>query len=346
MAKALHWRKLKLRRVKAQLINSGRLLLSLRRNGNRKNPKHRLSLPAPPSAQPQPRTPRSPKHAMYRVPDLPVLVGFTIWPEMDRLTLIDCYLRSQWNVCPLKPLSKVPLFSKRRWAKLNRSEKIDIFYGEPDYGVGLWLDSTMTVIDVDSARELDYPTLTAVRGDHRHYYFEGAPEITNSVKVLADDIDTKADGGLIVLPPTMHASGIPYQWEHIATPIPVPAALLDIWRAREYERPHPTVIPASTVDLRSLPAIIREGERDETLWRYGRMLRASGVPFSELSAALHAISERFQPQFSRRQVDAKIRHVWKHRNKPGWKLHDLQLQAQPVRPFEVAAHEQTGVEYR
>src|SRR5690349_1987501 len=134
MAKRLHIRKSTLRAAKAELINSGQLILSLRRNGNRKNPKHRLTLPDLPRTQPAPTPQPTPEDAMYRVPDLLPLMAFNIWPELDRLTLIDCYLRSQWNVCPLQPLSKIPQFSKRRWAKLSRSEKIDIFYAEPDYG--------------------------------------------------------------------------------------------------------------------------------------------------------------------------------------------------------------------
>ena len=45
MARALHRRASVIHQAKFELINGGALILSLRKNGNRRNPRHRLSLP-------------------------------------------------------------------------------------------------------------------------------------------------------------------------------------------------------------------------------------------------------------------------------------------------------------
>lgn len=130
LAKSLRRRKADIHAAKLELITAGRLNLSFRPNAKRRNPKHRLTLP---SRQHNALSIGFPN----RVPDCGScrarpLVGLDLWPEMARLDQIDCYLKSGWNACPLKPLGKTPIFTRTRWAQLDRDSKIDVFYHSRD----------------------------------------------------------------------------------------------------------------------------------------------------------------------------------------------------------------------
>jgi hypothetical protein len=241
-------------------------------------------------------------------------MGLDLWGELPRLDLIDCYLKSGWNVCPLRECEKRPVCGRARWAQLDRDAKIDRFYHNPELGVGLWLDSSLCIFDYDSDRQPE-DTLVAVRGSHSHNYFTGTDEIYNTSKQVAPDIDTRADGGLIVLPPTRHTSGDSYQWQALTAPVAVPPSLMALWRTRQA-----TGLP-SGYSLSELPAVIPQGQRDATLWSYGRRLKASGVDFDCLDFRLRQVNrERCRPPLPEREVSRKIAHIWRHRNKPDWNL--------------------------
>lgn len=337
LASALGRRKADVSAAKWHLIDTGQVFLSLRSNGNRRNPRHRLTIPdtipdadfvtkrkrskkrmsviqskdgqtSEPGVSPQPY------NAMSRVPD-PVpanLVGLSLWSDMPRLDVIDCYMKSGWNVCPLVPFGKTPTVKREQWAQVSRDAKIDHFYNNPDLNVGLWIEQ-YTVFDYDSDRQPEN-TLVAVRGDHHHNYFLAHPEIYNTQRDVAPDIDTRAPGGLIVLPPSIHETGMPYQWEILRSPEPVPDKLVELWRHRQ------TIGGPQGFRLDTLPAVIHKGQRDSYVWAYGRSLRAAGASFQQIDLQLRTLNrERLQPQFSERELAYKIRHVWEHRNRADWK---------------------------
>ena len=302
--------------AKWQLVYEGKLILEELPNGKRKNPRHRLTLPTGNSinsilkvADRGPRD-RSTDQAQR-------LVGFDLWHELPKLDLIDCYLKSGWNICPLAQREKKPIFTRDRWSNWKCKHKIDFFSNNPDLGVGMWLDSSLTVFDFDSDRAVPCETLISKRGDHSHAFFEGHAEIYNLSKInqAADfdgDIDTKARGGLVVLPPTVHESGQRYEWQNLVAPAPVPESLLQLWRSRRSGKP-------TGFHLRDLPNVIIQGGRNNTLWAYGRHLKASGASYDVIAAELVAVNAgQCRPPLHAREVDRLIDHVWSHPNRPHW----------------------------
>ena len=225
---------------------------------------------------------------------------------------IVAYMESVWNVTPLVPYGKVPIYKRKEWSKFSRDEKLLIFKLEDEYNVGLWINS-LTVFDYDSDRQPEN-TLVAVRGDHSHNYFQAHPEIYNTQGEVAPDIDTRAKGGLIVLPPSVHETGMPYEWAVLQEPQPVPDKLVEMWRNRQaFGGP-------TGFKLTALPAVIHKGQRDNFLWAVGRSLRASGATRETIADYLHDLNrERFSPRFSDREVDRKISHVWTAPDRPDWK---------------------------
>jgi hypothetical protein len=59
------------------------------------------------------------------------------------------------------------------------------------------------------------PTLTARTpsgGQHRYFRWNGV-DIRNSEGQIADGIDVRADGGYVIVPPSINTNGMTYTWD-------------------------------------------------------------------------------------------------------------------------------------
>lgn len=153
------------------------------------------------------------------------------------------YAARGWHVIPLTR-KKTAL---TKWAKtpFPTNDQIEAWWTRwPRANVGILTGkrSHLGVLDVDGAAGLDTlrqlvaetglnrevlrATLQAssgrVNGGH-HFYFVLNTEIRNSSDA---GLDFRGDGGLVVAPPSVHASGTIYRWIDAATlPLPLPAEL-------------------------------------------------------------------------------------------------------------------------
>ena len=69
-------------------------------------------------------------------------------------------------------------------------------------------------------------------------------------KTLAEGIDLKADGGYVVAPPSVHASGRKYEWLNIREVAPAPAWLKEYGKLPTGEPPERTIAPVDPNDDR------------------------------------------------------------------------------------------------
>jgi hypothetical protein len=60
---------------------------------------------------------------------------------------------------------------------------------------------------------------TPCGGKHRFFVDNGTVSIKNSQSKLAPGIDTRGDGGYVILPPSVNADGTPYVWSNGADPV-------------------------------------------------------------------------------------------------------------------------------
>jgi hypothetical protein len=101
-----------------------------------------------------------------------------------------------------------------------------------------------------------------------HFYFEFPKGINlrNTVSIVAPGIDTRANRGYVVLPPSNHESGKCYELINDVRATPPPAWLLEILVAHETKGSRP---PAKVIDFqvkeRSTDYIIPEGQRNDRL---------------------------------------------------------------------------------
>jgi hypothetical protein len=78
------------------------------------------------------------------------------------------------------------------------------------------------------------PIVETARG--RHYYFQLPKAHIRSATAIAEGLDIRAEGGYVVIPPSIHPSGRPYSWvipplgvdPFGAEPAPPPSWLMEL----------------------------------------------------------------------------------------------------------------------
>src|SRR4029079_14661633 len=81
-------------------------------------------------------------------------------------------------------------------------------------------------------------TFEVTTGTGRHLWFAYSAPIPSTAKRIAPGIDTRADLGYVIVPPSVHPSGRKYQWrqrDHLA---PAPTWLVRLARTR----PQPMIV--------------------------------------------------------------------------------------------------------
>jgi hypothetical protein len=297
LAKGVGCRTSSIKVYKAELEEKRLVKLLLHLNGGRSNPRHeivKLSRPGIPIC----------KH-------ISAACCMDIWGELDRNALIECYLRSNWNIIPFNTHSKKPIdsFSTWDWRRTSISDKMDFFFKHPSLNVGLVVCSHLSIIDVDSKvnewvkNENFQNTLSVSTPNGTHFYFRRDCVITTSTKTVPD-IDTKCAGTYVVLPPSIHPSGQPYEWDIISKPEYIP---IDF--RREWQRLH--FASHSTLKSFVLPDKIYEGKRNDTLWKYGRSLKCQNKTYEEIEIELNKTNDNIcESPIPYGEINNLVKNVW------------------------------------
>lgn len=120
---------------------------------------------------------------------------------------------------------------------------------------------------------------------------------------LDSGVEWKADGALIVLPPSIHASGRRYVWEDSHHPDEIALGPAPAWLAAKVERPGR---PKSA----QVAALIPEGERNIVLTSVAGRMRLVGLPPAEMLAALsEANRTRCRPPLPASEIKQIVRNA-------------------------------------
>lgn len=162
------------------------------------------------------------------------------------VTIALQYLNDRkWCPIPMGP-DKTPLIPWGAFQKrMPDDREIQLWFArtpQPNIGVVCGAVSNLVVLDIDGeegfqsliAKGLEIPkTLTVKTGRGMHYYFlhPGVPT-RNFAKGRSSfplpGVDFRGDGGCVVAPPSLHASGVRYQFEEDLPPAPMPAWLREM----------------------------------------------------------------------------------------------------------------------
>ena len=140
------------------------------------------------------------------------------------------YLRRGWSVIPITSQGKRPLIPWRDYQdRLATDAEVRAWFRRwpaANLAIVTGAVSGLVVLDVDtghggsvSLRALEQangalgPTPSVVSGGGgRHYYFAHPGTPVRNRAGLRPGIDLRGDGGYIVAPPSVHASGVAYRW--------------------------------------------------------------------------------------------------------------------------------------
>lgn len=160
--------------------------------------------------------------------------------------------------------------------------------------------SGLVVIDIDprhggdeSFDELckggEFPrTVQALTGGGgRHFFFKhpGGKVKSDNRGRLGNGIDIKADGGYVIAPPSIHASGKAYRWAPGCHPDDVEVAELPAWLLERIQGPPPKQAAAAPAPG-SADGAIAEGGRSNALTSLAGSMRRKGMGPEAIAAAL------------------------------------------------------------
>lgn len=231
-----------------------------------------------------------------------------------------------YKVFPLSPRSKIPLPGSR--GVLDATNDIDticIWWEQtPDANIGLSTEGKF-VLDVDGA---DNPWHTPEMAEKLqstcgaaqrtpsggwHYFFRApaGSNLRNTAGIIALKIDTRANGGYVVIAPSTTNVGdyvyIPgLELNRAAEDLP----MVPLWlvQAQEKKKDKPTAMPKSAdgqIDqlVTESSNIIAQGQRNSELTSIGGKLRQGGLSQSAIEAALRVVNqERCRPQLDEDEV--------------------------------------------
>ncbi len=140
------------------------------------------------------------------------------------------YLERGFSVVPVPSGKKFPLIKWEEYQKKRpTSEQVTEWWtNTPNANIAIITGaiSGITVVDTEFGCDvsfLPYTSIVKTGGGGYHYYYSYTQNVGNKVRVK-DLVDIRNDGGLVIAPPSIHASGNTYEWVYEAdslSPFPI-----------------------------------------------------------------------------------------------------------------------------
>ena len=204
-----------------------------------------------------------------------------------------------WAIFPLAPRSKIPLKGSKGFKDATRDPQTieKRWKASPCSNIGCATGdaSGLLVIDVDDpesfkvlcrGREIPLSARQTTSPGRMQLFFKmpKGTSIACSASKLAKGVDVRVNGGYTVVPPSIHPdTGRPYDWvEGFELPA-VGLADAPGWLLAEIQSPSKeSEAPAPLQANGDIP----EGQRNDTLFRYGAALRAGGASRKEVLSSI------------------------------------------------------------
>lgn len=231
------------------------------------------------------------------------------------------YAESGYPVFPCAPGTKFPLTEHGFHDASVDADQIERWWSEtPSANIGIATQG-LIVIDIDGDQNpwlvdqqerfvelsIGPVAITPRGGSHRVFRQPNGKAWRCTEGRLAPKVDTRADGGYIVAPPSVVNGGSAYQWVHGLELDVSPDRLPEppVWLAEQLDRlatETPTLADVAAGEFGSNQ--IPTGQRNATLARLGGNMRRVGMSFAEIAAALiQANADRCAPPLTQREVE-------------------------------------------
>jgi Bifunctional DNA primase/polymerase, N-terminal/Primase C terminal 1 (PriCT-1)/Helix-turn-helix domain len=213
-------------------------------------------------------------------------LGLRVFPLHHADALGHCSCRDR--AC--RKIAKHPRITKWQNKATTDRGQIDRWWLKwPEANVGVATGEGLIVADIDGldgellAEDLGLPPtayVTTRRGRHLYYIGDGPTRAG-----VCSGVDIRGEGGYVVAPPSVHATGVEYRWV---------VGLDELAEAPEWltDAPEkPTKDKKTRVTHDDKRPLLEEGERNDHLFRLGSSLRGIGMSEGEIGAALQVANE-------------------------------------------------------
>lgn len=225
----------------------------------------------------------------------------------DMLPYALQYAQAGLRVFPLTPCDKMPLQGSRGlYEATNNLNKIRQWWTtNPFYNIGCATGGDIVVIDIDEGTDNNGgnksgedsitqwqsengqlpDTLTAISGKGgRHLYYRTTHKCSSKTGVIKN-VDIRADGGYIVLPPSIHPNGNRYTWvDDFSIDKIVPANDV-VYKLIDTNHKSPNASAGND-------NIIPQGIRNDTLYRKGCSMQGRGLDDNVIYSRLADINNK------------------------------------------------------
>lgn len=163
----------------------------------------------------------------------------------------------------------------------------------------------------------------------QHLIFEASSEkLRSRTGTFGPGVDTPAEGGYIVAPPSLHISEERYEWSNKVPPGRIPEWILELWPRIDPVSPDfHRVTPQKDTAVSLLDGPLPEGQRNDSLTRVAGWLKLYHPP-SAVEALLLAINDaRCVPPLDVAEVQAIVMSVSRY-PQPGVNGHPTSCRSQ------------------
>jgi putative DNA primase/helicase len=157
-------------------------------------------------------------------------------------------------------------------------------------------NSSIEKIEEESGR-VESPVESITGGGGRHIYYLHPGGYVKSKNGIMDGLDIKADGGFVVVPPSIHVTGKHYQWNMTKNGNVGQFPLMPIWLEQAINSKSVSVYHENANE------IIPEGKRNSTLTSIAGRLRRQGLSEDAIFRDLIEINEdRCMPPLNENEI--------------------------------------------
>lgn len=237
--------------------------------------------------------------------------------------------RHAMKVFPLRPNKKKPITKNgfhdasfdeetvRNWWKENTNANIGIPTGKENGIVvidfdtkeeeGFYAEDSIAVLEEKLGTLTDtWQAITPGGGYHYFYKYPEGYDIGRSIGKLYPHVDILGNDGYVVAHPSVRITGRSYEWEAEHTPSDIPLAELPArWLEAILNLKEETSGQEASGNNSAftLPDIIPEGQRNDTLFRYACSLRARGRKASFILSELQTVNrERCEAPMAEKEL--------------------------------------------
>ena len=221
------------------------------------------------------------------------------------------YAEMGYAVFPCVPGGKVPLTEHGFLDATTDPVKIEAWWAQhPTANIGMATQGMVAIdadvvdgrpnpwLDGESDKQLTLaiaPMSITPRGGQHHFFRQPSGKAWRCTEgKLAPKVDTRADGGYVVLPPSIREDGAAYRWQETLELTVGPEQLPEppAWLVERLDRIAPVrATLAQVATLADGSSQIPTGQRNATLARLGGGMRRMGMSEAEIAAALLQVNQ-------------------------------------------------------